>query len=769
MPSVLSLPRIHRPLCGLAAFIAGFSSHLSAQTASPESQAKVGTEVLALDPLTVSGDANTGYGAQFSNSSSRLNLKYIDVPQTVNVITSEFLHDAFIFDSRDFSMYVPGISPTSNTHQVETFLVRGLTTTTSYVDGFLATRPVNRDSALYDRIEVVKGPASAAIGRGEAGGLVNFIQKKPLGKKRVQITTTVGSDSFYRGEIDYNDMLRADGSLNLRVPLYYEDGDGSRGGSLMHTEKFGVGPALTWRPFARTEINITTAFFQNTVPGVVAQAFWMHKSQVDAQVDSGTINPAIWYPGPSTPLVPYDNVYGYDSNFRRSKVMEGSIIINHRFNDSLSFRQGFRAERILTDTQQFSNPPGVGKNANFPSGYQLTMTYRREHSLDEGLRSQSDLLYQFEIKDSKHTLLAGFDSYWNTGTTQFGQRGGLTIDLYKPWLTPAPSNFDPETWVTINNNSNNESNEDGYGYYLQYSGSFLANRVQVIAGWRKDTTSSESLNLRNNATTLASATTDVPRYSIAYKPREWMSIYYLHSEQADPKIIRSKWGADTLINGATSYTDGRRQEGERITGQVQAKLDEFGVKANLWQGRVTASLSYFDMSRNGFLASQARTEVGANGIGMIQYIENYVSDGEHVKGLEMNLFGQPTRQLTLVLGAISMQGELPRANGTFTSIVKPTDEISFNGKYSFRDNRRNGFEFTAGGKIWFGGWRVGVESTGTFDENQYVINGGAAYYWKNGRYNVRVRMNNILGDVIFFAGSSQYGSQRVFLSFSADL
>jgi outer membrane receptor for ferric coprogen and ferric-rhodotorulic acid len=140
-----------------AALLLGFvAGSVRAQSATGSSSSSNGNDVVSLSPFEVSsGGTNTGYGAQFSSSSSRLNLRYVDIPQTVNVVTSEFLTDAFLFDSRDFAMHVPGMSPTSNTHQVETFLVRGLTTSTSYVDGFLSTRSVNRDSGLYDRTEYV--------------------------------------------------------------------------------------------------------------------------------------------------------------------------------------------------------------------------------------------------------------------------------------------------------------------------------------------------------------------------------------------------------------------------------------------------------------------------------------------------------------------------------------------------------------------------------------------------------------------------------------
>ncbi len=725
--------------------------------------------VVTLTPFEVSsGGTNTGYGAQFSSSSSRLNLRYIDIPQTVNVITSEFLTDAFLFDSRDFAMYVPGMSPSSNTHQVETFLVRGLTTSTTYVEGFLSSRPVNRDSGLYDRTEYVKGPASAAIGRGEAGGLVNFIQKKPSGRNRTRISATYGTDSLYRGELDFDRVLTKDGSLGFRLPLYYEDSDGTRGGDLMHSNKFGIGPAFRWRIGSRTDVHLTTAYFHHKTPGLVAQAFWMHPAQVDAQVDSGTINKAIWYPGPNTPLVPYDNVFGYKPNFLEAEVGEVGLIINHRFSDSLSFRQGVKGEDITNDIMRYTAAPAVARNPNYPSGYQVTMTLQRNHTEDRAWRSQSDLLYQKGIWNTKHTFLLGFEAYRQKGLDQAGSRAQLPIDLYQPWKTPPPANYDPYTYVAVNANSDNRSKGDGYGYYLQYNGSYFSDRIQVIAGWREDNTSSESLNVRNNVNTAADATTNVPRYSIAYKPVDWASVYFLHSGQADPKIIRNRWGGDSLLNGATRYTDGRRSANEKIIGQVKAEVNEIGLKADLWRGKFVASVAYFDMDRNGFLASQSRTEVGANGIGTIQYSENFVSDGEHVEGVEVNIFGQPTQRLTFSAGGIALHGRLPRPNGTFSVIVKPTKEVSLNAKYSFRDRNRNGFEVTGGGKTWFGGWTVGILSTGKFNDDQTILNAGLAYYWNNGRYSVRVRKNNIANEVVFFAGSSQYANERTFLSLSAE-
>jgi catecholate siderophore receptor len=136
-------------------------------------------KVVKLSAFEVQG-GSAGYGAQYSSSSSRLNLRYIDVPQSIGVVTAEFLNDAFVFDSREFTKYVPNVQPRTNTHQPEIMYVRGIQISNTYVDGYIAPLAVNRDRGLYDRVEYVKGPASASMGRGEAGGLVNFVSKSPL-------------------------------------------------------------------------------------------------------------------------------------------------------------------------------------------------------------------------------------------------------------------------------------------------------------------------------------------------------------------------------------------------------------------------------------------------------------------------------------------------------------------------------------------------------------------------------------------------------------
>jgi hypothetical protein len=87
-----------------------------------------------------------------------------------------------------------------------------------------------------------------------------------------------------------------------------------------------------------------------------------------------------------------------------------------------------------------------------------------------------------------------------------------------------------------------------------------------------------------------------------------------------------------------------------------------------------------------------------------------------------------------------------------------------NARYDLRDNNRNGFEVTAGGKLMFKGWVMAPGTYESFRADQYLLDAGVNYSWANGRYSVRVRCNNIMNDLVFISGNSQYALRRFFIS-----
>lgn len=107
------------------------------------------------------------------------------------------------------------------------------------------------DLAIYDRIEVLRGPAGLATGVGELGGTVNMIRKRPRGQLGGAAAVTVGSWNNLHGDVDFTGPLNASGSLRARAVLagenrdYFYDRADKQSGTAYGIVEFDLTPATT--------------------------------------------------------------------------------------------------------------------------------------------------------------------------------------------------------------------------------------------------------------------------------------------------------------------------------------------------------------------------------------------------------------------------------------------------------------------------------------------------------------------------------------------
>ncbi|MCC3263025.1 TonB-dependent receptor plug domain-containing protein, partial [Paenibacillus polymyxa] len=78
------------------------------------------------------------------------------------------------------------------------FISRGYTLDSIQVDGMRAPAGAGNlsagfDLAIYDRIEVLRGPSGLYQGTGEPGGSVNLVRKRPLQEFAFGAQASVGS------------------------------------------------------------------------------------------------------------------------------------------------------------------------------------------------------------------------------------------------------------------------------------------------------------------------------------------------------------------------------------------------------------------------------------------------------------------------------------------------------------------------------------------------------------------------------------------------
>jgi iron complex outermembrane receptor protein len=111
------------------------------------------------------------------------------------------------------------------------------------VNGFNGGRGFGgqRDAAGIERVEVLKGPAAALIGRGEPGGTINLVTKQAeLGRTFGSASIQYGSWNRVRGEADVN--LAVTEGLTARLIGYAEDGDTFR--DHVHQSRWGFLPSI---------------------------------------------------------------------------------------------------------------------------------------------------------------------------------------------------------------------------------------------------------------------------------------------------------------------------------------------------------------------------------------------------------------------------------------------------------------------------------------------------------------------------------------------
>lgn len=150
-----------------------------------------------------------------------------EIPQSVSVMTRTQMDDQGFTRVADALNYTTGIRSSSYA-DTELFTSRGFNTNIQYdgvpsQQGSLGPGVPHQDLAIYDRLEVLRGPAGLLSGSGEPGGAINLVRKRPTDEFRFEGAVGVGSWDNYRLEADVSGPLTQDGALRGRLVGVYQD------------------------------------------------------------------------------------------------------------------------------------------------------------------------------------------------------------------------------------------------------------------------------------------------------------------------------------------------------------------------------------------------------------------------------------------------------------------------------------------------------------------------------------------------------------------
>ena len=246
---------------------------VSAQTNRPP--ADLGT-------IVVEGTPISKYRAETVSTATLVDAKPEELPQTVDVLTEDFIDEMNPTDLHDLLRYEPGIYTGGKSvldASAGSYTLRGKGGSEPTLDGTLplaGPMGIFMDPTAFERIEVVKGPVGSTVGgqtagTGGTGGSINMVLKQPRpGEEFMNVITrsSFGSDSQrYRVGYDINEPV-VDEKLTVRLPGNVEFGKPFwMPDSYRWRESYFLAPSTLWNVRDDLRIALIMTFQYTDQPG----------------------------------------------------------------------------------------------------------------------------------------------------------------------------------------------------------------------------------------------------------------------------------------------------------------------------------------------------------------------------------------------------------------------------------------------------------------------------------------------------------------------
>lgn len=201
---------------------------LAQSAGQPAGTGAAATDSLTLPTISVGAERQRDANPPTSVG-SKLPLAPREVPQTIIAVPRERIEEQKLITLEDAMRQTPGVTVEPIDGNRLHFYSRGFEVTNLQYDGVPTTLDsrifASPDLAMYERVEVLKGPAGLLNGMGGPGGAVNLVRKTPKKSLEGYGELTAGSYANYRGEGDITGPLNQSGSLRGRFVGAYQDRD----------------------------------------------------------------------------------------------------------------------------------------------------------------------------------------------------------------------------------------------------------------------------------------------------------------------------------------------------------------------------------------------------------------------------------------------------------------------------------------------------------------------------------------------------------------
>ncbi|OYD96076.1 TonB-dependent siderophore receptor [Nostoc sp. 'Peltigera membranacea cyanobiont' 213] len=632
--------------------------------------------------LVVTGEQD-GYSVPDASTATKTDTPLRDIPQSIQVVPQQVLRDQQVTRLNDALRNVPGVITTLGTpgnSEGSSFTIRGFDSGTTLRNG-LADPVGDRSLELsnIERVEVLKGPASALFGNGSPGGTVNLITKQPLATPYYAVEATVGSYSYYRGAVDLSGPLNDDKTGLYRLNVSYKDA-----GSFIdfaHDKNLLIAPVFSFAIGERTKLTLEGEYISADT-----NRLWLPAIGTVLPNQNGKIRRNLNISGPDR-----------NDNYVHEDIGRIGYSLEHKFSDNWSLKNAFRAIFYHFETSALL-PTSLD-----PDNRTLNRIFNQGQFDDEAYNLATDIIGKFSTGSIKHQLLFGFDLSRFSYESLFNNRNAAPINLFNPVY----DRFLGES-LGLQNNS---SLTDALGIYIQDQIS-LSENLKLLLGVRFDAFKQTDGDLLANTESSQSGDAFSPRFGIVYQPLPPISLYASYSRSFTPVI-------------GTSF-DRSTFEPERATQY------EVGVKADLNE-RISTTLAFYNLTRSNVLTEDP------NYPGQDYSIQ---TGEQRSRGIEFNIGGEILPGLNVIAGYAYTDAKITE-DETYTpgNYLNNVPKNSFNlwTKYEIQSGSLKGLGLGLG-LFYVGDRQADLENS--FELPSYFRTDAAIFY-KQGQLRAQVNFRNL--------------------------
>ncbi|RKS42807.1 iron complex outermembrane receptor protein [Gillisia mitskevichiae] len=677
-----------------------------------------GNEILG--EVVIEGERRNKFSRKKTAYVSKLSLQDIENTQVYSTITNELLKSQVVTNFDDALKNATGVeklwaSTGRGGDGAGYYSLRGFSVQPQLVNGLPGLTNGTINPANIERIEVLKGPSATLFGNAVSsyGGLINVVTKKPYIGTGGELSFTSGSYGLNQIVGDFNTALSKKDDLYFRLNTAYSTEQSFQDAGFR--KSFFVAPSLSYK------VNNKLSF-----------SFYGEITQAEQT------NPTFLFLNRSAPTeaanldeLGYNNKLSFTSNdlTLENPTQNYKVEMDYKLSDT--WQSQTLISRSSTSTKGYYSylfDYGILGNNTF------SRFINKQNANTQTTDLQQNFTGDFKIASLRNRMVIGLDYFNETQTnngTGYAFYGNITPDGGDNGDNPFTAEVEMDAYPLSTSGvdavlaSQGVSNvKSKYHIYSLYASDVIniTENLSAMVGLRLDNFDNEG-DVTNpdddyHQTTLS------PKFGMVYQPiKDRLSVF------------------GNYQNGFTNVAPqlvGNPEDGPQTLQSFdpeQANQLEFGVKTNLFNNRLNATISYYDIKVKDRVITDPSSPF------------NKIQGGEVVsKGFEIEINANPINGLDIRAGYSNNDSETIKSDNTEILNRRPLEAgpetlYNFWANYEFQDGGLEGFGLGFGFNGASERLAINYESTGEFMLPSYTIANASVFYQAD-KYRIGLKLNN---------------------------